>query len=186
MRKTLIDKCEEVINNNDWPHGSSDLRTGKIFKDLLQFYGTIDQSIYSEPSVMAGAHDQTTLPQSNASFMPAISQRTLMQGSIDQDANSGGIIINNDMHGIDQYTRVNNSFQHPKSGSNKHRKHSHPANPQTHRAGGIGGDRGTESYMPMPKALQGSGATLNNPNLKRPLNNTVTIKAELGMRSVGD
>ena len=35
MRKTLIDKCEEVINNNEWPHGSSDLRTGKIFKDLL-------------------------------------------------------------------------------------------------------------------------------------------------------
>lgn len=42
MRKTLIDKCEEVINTNDWPHGESDLRTGKIFKDLLQFYGTMD------------------------------------------------------------------------------------------------------------------------------------------------
>ena len=50
MRKTLIDKCEEVINNNGWPHGESDLRTGKIFKDLLQFYGTIDQSIYSDAS----------------------------------------------------------------------------------------------------------------------------------------
>lgn len=22
MRKTLVDKCEEVINNNQWPHGS--------------------------------------------------------------------------------------------------------------------------------------------------------------------
>ncbi len=51
MRKTLVDKCEEVINNNHWPHGSQDLRTGKIFKDLLQFYGTIDQSIYSDGSV---------------------------------------------------------------------------------------------------------------------------------------
>lgn len=50
MRKTLIDKCEEVINTNDWPHGESDLRTGKIFKDLLQFYGTMDQSIYSDGS----------------------------------------------------------------------------------------------------------------------------------------
>ena len=35
MRRTLVDKCEEVINNNTWPHGSQDLRTGKIFKDLL-------------------------------------------------------------------------------------------------------------------------------------------------------
>lgn len=51
MRKTLVDKCEEVINNNHWPHGSQDLRTAKIFKDLLQFYGTIDQSIYSDGSV---------------------------------------------------------------------------------------------------------------------------------------
>ena len=132
-------------------------------------------------------HDQTTLPQSNASFMPAISQRTLMQGSVD-DANSGGIIINNDMNGIEQYTsRVTNSFEHPKSGSNKHRKHSHPNNhPNTHRSRGIGGDRGAESYMPMPKALQGSGATLNNPNMKRPLNNTVTIKAGLEMRSMAE
>lgn len=75
MRKTLVDKCEEVINNNSWPHGSQDLRTGKIFKDLLQFYGTVDQSIYSDGS--NGMHDNTTMPQSNASFMPAISQRTL-------------------------------------------------------------------------------------------------------------
>jgi len=51
MRKILVDKCEEVINNNPWPHGQQDLRTGKIFKDLLQFYGTIDQSIYSDGSV---------------------------------------------------------------------------------------------------------------------------------------
>jgi len=39
MRKTLIEKCEEIINDNSWPHGEKGLRTGKIFKDLLQFYG---------------------------------------------------------------------------------------------------------------------------------------------------
>ena len=42
MRRTLVDKCEEIINNNQWPHGAQDLRTGKIFRDLLQFYGTVD------------------------------------------------------------------------------------------------------------------------------------------------
>lgn len=71
MRKTLIDKCEEVINQNVWPHGSQDLRTAKIFRDLLQFYGSIDQSIYSDGS--GNLLDQTTMPQSHASFMPAIS-----------------------------------------------------------------------------------------------------------------
>ena len=35
------------------------------------------------------------------------------------------------------------------------------------------------------KGIMGSGATLNNPNLKRTLqNNTVTIKTGLDMRSV--
>ena len=96
MRKTLIDKCEEVINNNKWPHGETDLRTGKIFKDLLSFYGTIDQSIYSDASG-GNMHDQTTMPQSNASFMPAISQRTLMQGSMDEGMNNGGVIMNHDL-----------------------------------------------------------------------------------------
>ena len=77
MRKTLIDKCEEVINQNMWPHGQQDLRTAKIFRDLMQFYGSIDQSIYSEGSGDQ-LHDGTNMPQSNASFMPAISQRTLV------------------------------------------------------------------------------------------------------------
>jgi hypothetical protein len=35
MRRTLIDKCEELINNDHWPHGSGNLRTAKIFKDLV-------------------------------------------------------------------------------------------------------------------------------------------------------
>ena len=39
----------------------------------------------------------------------------------------------------------------------------------------------------MGKGIQGSGATLNNPNLKRTLNNqTVTIKAGLEVRSIGE
>jgi len=42
-------------------------------------------------------HDQTTMPQSNASFMPAISQRTLMQGSMDEGMNNGGVIMNHDL-----------------------------------------------------------------------------------------
>ena len=95
MRKTLIDKCEEVINNNGWPHGDSDLRTGKIFKDLLQFYGTIDQSIYSDAS--GNINDQTTMPHSNTSFMPAISQRTLMQGSVDESGINSGMMMNQDL-----------------------------------------------------------------------------------------
>jgi len=41
MRKTLIEKCEEVINSDRWPHGKNKggLTTAKIFNDLLQFYG---------------------------------------------------------------------------------------------------------------------------------------------------
>lgn len=35
MRRTLIDKCEELINSDLWPHGLQDLRTAKIFKDLM-------------------------------------------------------------------------------------------------------------------------------------------------------
>jgi len=93
MRRTLIDKCNEVINQNSWPHASQDLRTAKIFRDLLQFYGTVDQSIYSENSITL--QDQTPLPQSNTSFMPAISQRTLQQ-SIDDHLTSG-IVLNRDL-----------------------------------------------------------------------------------------
>ena len=56
-----------------WPHGQQDLRTAKIFRDLMQFYGSIDQSIYSENSGDQLNDGNTTMPQSNASFMPAIS-----------------------------------------------------------------------------------------------------------------
>lgn len=49
MRRTLIDKCEELINSEIWPHGQQDLRTGKIFKDLMQFYGS-DVSMMTDGS----------------------------------------------------------------------------------------------------------------------------------------
>ena len=77
MRRTLVDKCEEVINGGAWPHGSQDLRTGKIFRDLLQFYGAAhDHALSSDASGMDGP----TQPSANASFMPAYaSQRTLDQ-----------------------------------------------------------------------------------------------------------
>ena len=39
----------------------------------MQFYGSIDQSIYSENSGDQLNDGNTTMPQSNASFMPAIS-----------------------------------------------------------------------------------------------------------------
>ena len=38
MRKTLLEKCEEVIDNTSWPFKSNNLKTGKIFNDLLQYH----------------------------------------------------------------------------------------------------------------------------------------------------
>ena len=36
MRKTLLDKCDESINNGSWSTNTGqDLRTGQIFRDLL-------------------------------------------------------------------------------------------------------------------------------------------------------
>ena len=76
MRRTLVDKCEEVINGDSWPHGGQDLSTGKIFRDLLQFYGNVEHSLSTD----ASAVDGPTQPSPNASFVPAYnSQRTLNQ-----------------------------------------------------------------------------------------------------------
>jgi hypothetical protein len=41
MRRTLLDKCEQVINKGAAfmsQDENKDLRTGKIFMDLLQFH----------------------------------------------------------------------------------------------------------------------------------------------------
>jgi len=76
MRKTLIDKCEEVINSQkvfiNLAEGQ-DLRTHKLFNDLLQFY-TQERSqpeiILSQDSIVSN-----NSPNYSASFIPAISQK---------------------------------------------------------------------------------------------------------------
>ena len=35
MRNTLLEKCEEVIDNTSWPFIKNNLKTKKIFNDLL-------------------------------------------------------------------------------------------------------------------------------------------------------
>ncbi len=42
-------------------------------------------------------HDHTTMPQSNASFMPAISQRTLNHNSVDDPQVNSGVMFNHDL-----------------------------------------------------------------------------------------
>ena len=71
MRKALIDKCEEVINSDCWP-GEQSIKTARIFSDLKSFYeGAISMSSIQD--------DKDFMAQNrNASFMPAISQKTIM------------------------------------------------------------------------------------------------------------
>lgn len=35
MRKTLLEKCEEVMSRMNWPFGKNNLKTEKVFKDLV-------------------------------------------------------------------------------------------------------------------------------------------------------
>lgn len=84
MRRTLLDKCEELINSEQWPHGAQNLRTAKIFKDLLQFCGT-------ESSIFSDAQGLTH----HSSFVPAVSQRSLLLQSIDSAARD--VSLPNDM-----------------------------------------------------------------------------------------
>ena len=85
MRKTLIDKCEEVINGEQWPGQAQDLRTGRIFKDLMNFYSTCEQSQFS--AMMIGMHSihNTTSPTAHGAspFIPQVSQKTLKQSNGD-------------------------------------------------------------------------------------------------------
>jgi hypothetical protein len=39
IRLTLLEKCEEVIENTTWPFATHNLTTSKIFNDLIQFHG---------------------------------------------------------------------------------------------------------------------------------------------------
>ena len=65
MRKTLVDKCEEVINNENWAGKTQDLSTGRIFRDLMQFYGTADQSHFSPVRTGVLSIHNTTGPFTN-------------------------------------------------------------------------------------------------------------------------
>ena len=38
MRKTLLEKCEEVVEATYFPFGKNNLKTAKIFNDLIQFH----------------------------------------------------------------------------------------------------------------------------------------------------
>ena len=51
MRKTLIDKCEEIINNQSKSHADQNIKTDKVFKDLVQYYNNIEKSIFSSASI---------------------------------------------------------------------------------------------------------------------------------------
>jgi hypothetical protein len=31
MRKTLLEKCEEIVNHTEWPFGVKGLKTKKVF-----------------------------------------------------------------------------------------------------------------------------------------------------------
>jgi len=44
MRKTLLEKCEEVIDNTSWPFIKNNLKTSKIFNDLMQFHNSVNDS----------------------------------------------------------------------------------------------------------------------------------------------
>ena len=76
MRRTLIDKCEEAINSNTWPHGSGDLRTGKIFKDLLQFY-KIDRSIFADREDLTAPSQEILMPNISPRLNQSIDTSTV-------------------------------------------------------------------------------------------------------------
>jgi len=38
MRKTLLEKCEEVIDATYFPFIKNNLKTAKIFNDLMQYH----------------------------------------------------------------------------------------------------------------------------------------------------
>lgn len=38
MRKTLIDKCEEVIGGHQWAGNDTNMRPSKLFNDLIEFH----------------------------------------------------------------------------------------------------------------------------------------------------
>lgn len=74
MRKTLVDKCEEIISGEQWPGRSDNIDTARIFKDLMNFYGTGDLSSANLTGIPDVYNTMTTLPitspQPKTQFMP--------------------------------------------------------------------------------------------------------------------
>jgi hypothetical protein len=55
MRRTLLEKCEEVIDGTTWPFGRNNLSTAKIFNDLVQFHGeSINPNAYFNQTSIDG------------------------------------------------------------------------------------------------------------------------------------
>jgi len=50
MRKTLIDKCEEVINGGKWTGKVQNMNTRRLYNDLLQYYGDNKQYLSTGPT----------------------------------------------------------------------------------------------------------------------------------------
>ena len=77
MRKTLIDKCEQVINQQLIT--MMPVKTDKIFKDLLQFHST-----KKNLTNYLGSGSMAVFKSQGQSFIPAVSQRNINE-SIDTD-----------------------------------------------------------------------------------------------------
>ena len=57
MRKTLLEKCEEVMYRMNWPFGKNNLKTDKIFKDLVQYHGSTENL-----NIKGLTHDDSIAP----------------------------------------------------------------------------------------------------------------------------
>lgn len=62
MKKTLLEKCEEIIENTYWPFVKSNLKTKKVFNDLLQYH---DSTIVGKTLLNAQSVDDSVMSQSS-------------------------------------------------------------------------------------------------------------------------
>ena len=79
MRKTLLEKCEEVIDNTSWPFIKNNLKTSKIFNDLVQFHAQ-DSGDLSKPLTLDVSSKGKLPIGRKGSQKPAISTRSGVTG----------------------------------------------------------------------------------------------------------
>ena len=79
MRKTLLEKCEEVIDNTSWPFIKNNLKTSKIFNDLVQFHAH-DSGDLSKPLTLDVSSKGKLPIGRKGSQKPAISTRSGVTG----------------------------------------------------------------------------------------------------------